>query len=45
VVLIGRSIDEEFFNERAGILEFDAGHPRSDAELLAALAVLKRIGK
>ena len=32
----------EDFEERAGILEFDAGYPRGHAECLALLEVLRR---
>ena len=32
----------EVFEERAGILEFDAGYPRGHAECLALLEVLRR---
>lgn len=33
--------DVEWFEERAGILEFDAGFPRREAERLARLEVTK----
>lgn len=32
--------DHEFYEERAGILEFDAGFPRHEAERLAYLEVI-----
>lgn len=32
----------EWFEERAGIVEFDAGHPRVDSERLALLMLLQR---
>lgn len=35
--------DREWFEERAGILEFDAGYPRHEAEKLAYLEVTKWI--
>jgi hypothetical protein len=34
--------EEEFFNERAGIMEFDAGMSREQAEYFAWQQVLKR---
>ncbi|MCM5570487.1 hypothetical protein M6I34_08200 [Burkholderiaceae bacterium FT117] len=34
--------DREWFEERAGIVEFDAGHSRVDAERLALLMLLQR---
>lgn len=33
--------DQEWFDERAGILEFDAGHPRPEAERLAMQEVTR----
>jgi len=38
---IARRLDLELFEERAGFLEFDGGHTRDNAELLAALDVLR----
>lgn len=32
----------EWFEERAGIVEFDAGHSRVDAERMALLMLLQR---
>ena len=34
--------EREFFEERAGILEFDAGYPRGEAERLARIETLAR---
>ncbi len=34
--------EHEFFEERAGILEFDAGYPRGEAERLARIETLAR---
>ncbi|WIM06846.1 MAG: hypothetical protein OHM77_06155 [Candidatus Nitricoxidivorans perseverans] len=33
--------DQEWFEERAGISEFDAGYPRQEAERLAYLEVIQ----
>ena len=41
VDLLDARLREEF-EERAGILEFDAGYPRGHAECLALLEVLRR---
>ena len=41
---VARQVDEELWQERAGILEFDGDHIRSDAELLAAIDVIKAKG-
>jgi hypothetical protein len=41
---IANKLDEELFEERAGSLEFGGGHSRADAELLAALDVIKAKG-
>ncbi len=35
-------LDREHFEERAAILEFDAGLPRAEAERLARVAVRER---
>lgn len=35
-------LDREHFEERAAILEFDAGYPREEAEHLARVAVRER---
>jgi len=41
---IARQLDMELFEERAGVLEFDGGYTRADAELCAALDVVKAKG-
>ncbi len=37
-------VQREFYEERAGILEFDAGSDRPLAEALALLEVIRRYG-